>query len=452
MKKLKKIFGNFHLTWKFLIIFSIVIGVIVGILNRIPFLQNTSFQDIAIWLDMWIILAIFVIVNCKSSKEAVAKCFVFFLISQPLIYLTEIIINLINKNGDFTYLFVLYFRNYYIGAGWLFATFLTIPGAFIAYQIKKNNILSSLILSVATIYLSFVGAKGLVDTISNFPYHLINNLICLIMSYVLIFVILEKKKPRYIAIVLTFIGMLAGLGVALFLNSKPAYAYELLEIKPRVEIVDYIIENENIVNIEKGDSNDYVILKSSKEKGETEIKLIDKEENEYRYLITVDSKKMEIKSIGEELQMEDNKKIFKLESKSFGTITGKINKDSDFILEKNESNKYLLSSEKLNIKADIELERGYNNLAELKAKYIDKGYEEYNFETCSGCIYSKSNINTELDVCIVLNDIVENKPGEFLYLHLSKIDDKETNLKDIFDANFKEILNTIDYVPNYPER
>lgn len=124
---MKKLFGETKISWKFLIIFSVVIGVVVGGLNRIPFLRNTSFQDIAIVLDMWIILAIFVIVNCKSLKEAVAKCFVFFLISQPLIYFTEVIIDVFVSNSDFKTSLILYFRNYYYGAGWLFATILVIP-------------------------------------------------------------------------------------------------------------------------------------------------------------------------------------------------------------------------------------------------------------------------------------------------------------------------------------
>ena len=46
------------------------------------------------------ILAIFIIVNCKNSKDAIIKCFVFFLISQPLIYLVEIVIDTFINNGN----------------------------------------------------------------------------------------------------------------------------------------------------------------------------------------------------------------------------------------------------------------------------------------------------------------------------------------------------------------
>ena len=57
---MKKLFKTNKITWKNLLIFSILIGILVGIIDRIPILKNTSFQDIAIWVDIWIILAIFI--------------------------------------------------------------------------------------------------------------------------------------------------------------------------------------------------------------------------------------------------------------------------------------------------------------------------------------------------------------------------------------------------------
>ena len=83
---MKKIFKTNKITWKNLLIFSILIGILVGIIDRIPILKNTSFQDIGVTLDVWIIFAIIIIYNSKSIKEAILKTFTFFLISQPLIY------------------------------------------------------------------------------------------------------------------------------------------------------------------------------------------------------------------------------------------------------------------------------------------------------------------------------------------------------------------------------
>ena len=54
------------------------------------FLADTSLQDPGIYLEAWFVLALFVILNCGSALEAGKKCFVFFLISQPLIYLVQV--------------------------------------------------------------------------------------------------------------------------------------------------------------------------------------------------------------------------------------------------------------------------------------------------------------------------------------------------------------------------
>lgn len=289
---MKKLFGNTKITWKFLILFSIILGIGVGILNRIPFLKDTSFQDIAIVLDMWIILAIFMIINCKNVKEAIIKCFIFFLISQPLIYLTEVIIDCLFNNMNFIDRFTLYFKNYYIGAGWLYWTILTIPGAFIAYNIKKDNILSAIILSVATGYLSFVGTNGLINCILNhFPYHLINSLICLSMAFILIFVILNNKKSRIISIIINIIAII--LSIILFTKSlnKPINASD--EITLDCNILDYKVNDENIATALLDENDKTLHIYSSINTGITHI-TIKCDNNKYIYEVNSSSKSFDI--------------------------------------------------------------------------------------------------------------------------------------------------------------
>lgn len=273
MKTLKKIFSETKLTWKFLIIFSILIGLIVGILNEIPLLKNTSFQDIAIYLDMWIILAIFIISNCKNCKEAVLKTFIFFLVSQPMIYLTELIIDVIFKNVNFIDQFKIYFINYYIGAGWLIWTFLTIPGAAIAYQIKKNNIWSSLILSVATCFLAVVGAIGFIkSTLINFPYHILNSIICLIMAYLLIFIILENKKERIISLIITTVGLIVGIYIGINMFLAPKQGCEIIDFD--IKIVEYNVDNENVAKIYLDEEDNFATISSSNDTGKAVVEFI----------------------------------------------------------------------------------------------------------------------------------------------------------------------------------
>lgn len=300
MEKLRKLFGNTNITWKFLIVFSIIIGIGVGIINRIPVLENTSFQDIAIVLDMWIVLAIFIIVNCKTCKEAVAKCFIFFLISQPLIYLTEILINTFVYGANFKANFIEYFRNYYIGSGllngWLKWTFLTIPGAFVAYQIKKNNILAALVLSVATCYLAFSGTYGIINMFSNgtFPYHLLNSLLCLIMAYLLIFVILTNKKERIISVIITTIGIIISI-VFININLKtPIMTNYQYVFEEDVKMVECEVDNHDIADVLLSEDGKYMDVYSSSKVGTATIKTIDENGEEHYYIVNSTSKEFEV--------------------------------------------------------------------------------------------------------------------------------------------------------------
>ena len=52
---MKKIFGGLNITWTRLVIFAIIIGISVGLLNSVPFLRDTTVSDIATYFDFWIL-------------------------------------------------------------------------------------------------------------------------------------------------------------------------------------------------------------------------------------------------------------------------------------------------------------------------------------------------------------------------------------------------------------
>lgn len=290
---MKKLFTSVNISYKFLIIFSIIVGLLVGIINRIPILNNTSFQDIAIYLDMWVILAIFIIFNCKNSKEAMFKCFIFFLISQPLIYFTEIIIDVLFNNNSFIDKFVLYFNNYYIHNGWLLLTILTIPGSYIAYQVKKDNIFSGIILSVATGFLMFSGINFLLNCIFyKFPYHLLTGLTSIIMSIYFIFILLNKKSNKIISLIITIICGLLSIICFLNISNKPIIANEIIDINN--SNVTYNVDDEDIAILKIIDKELYVY--SNKKIGETIITINDGNELK-KYLVKSTSKNFTIKLI-----------------------------------------------------------------------------------------------------------------------------------------------------------
>ena len=82
---MKKLFGQLNLTWPKLVIFAVIAGVWTGAMAALPFTKDTSFADISISFEWWVLFGILIIVNSQSPVDSALKCFVFFLISQPLV-------------------------------------------------------------------------------------------------------------------------------------------------------------------------------------------------------------------------------------------------------------------------------------------------------------------------------------------------------------------------------
>lgn len=45
------------MTWRIVCGFAVIIGLYVGVINQIPILHDTSFQDIAVTLEWWVLFA-----------------------------------------------------------------------------------------------------------------------------------------------------------------------------------------------------------------------------------------------------------------------------------------------------------------------------------------------------------------------------------------------------------
>lgn len=286
---LKNLFGKTKISWRFLLIFSVTVGIFVGILARIPLFENTSFSDIAVVLDMWIVLAIFIIVNCETRKEAVEKTFVFFLISQPLIYLTEALLSSIFSGADFFGLTGEYFNNYYFhGGNWFFWTLLTLPGAALAFEIKKENLLASFILSVSTGFLAFVGGYGILNSIfRTFPNHLLNGILCLFFAFSLGFLILKSRRQKIINLAIS--GIFAVVGIVSFsvINFSNTPKTITLEYTEGTEISEIVSSDDSLVKIDIENGGKTLIFTSTGNYGSLEVEAKDK--NGEKHLYYVDS-------------------------------------------------------------------------------------------------------------------------------------------------------------------
>lgn len=212
MKVLKKIFGGINLTWPKLIIFAVVIGVYTGLINQVPFLYDTSLRDLAICFDRWVLFGILIIMNSKSNVDSALKCFVFFLISQPLIYLVEV--------PFLGWSVMQYYRN------WILWTILTLPMGFIGYYMKKDRpwgliILAPMLLLVGGHYSSYFG-----QMLFSFPFHLYSVIFCAGTLVLYSLCIFSDKRVKLAALIISGV-MIVGGTVYNFVK-PPVYSTDIL--------------------------------------------------------------------------------------------------------------------------------------------------------------------------------------------------------------------------------
>lgn len=205
---MKRIFGSWHMTWLRVILFAMAAGIYTGLVMLPPFLKETSFQDIGISYEWWVIFAVVLVVHCRRGWEAMLKCFVFFLISQPLVYLVEILFGALEFSQGW-----LYYRSI-----WLPMTFLTLPGGFIAYFCKKQNPLGAVILGLGNTIQAVMALHYFGVAFQHFPRHLLSALVSLASIFVMSFCIQKQRKnqiisllvPLVLAILLVVLAKLSG--------------------------------------------------------------------------------------------------------------------------------------------------------------------------------------------------------------------------------------------------
>lgn len=199
MQTLRKLFYEKKMTWPRVLIFAAAAAFLTAGLLILPFTAGTSFENIGVTFECWILFALIIILNCEHPLEAAAKTFVFFLLSQPLIYLLQVPFCRLGWE-----IFDYYRR-------WFFWTLATFPGAFAAWFIKKQKWFSALILSVATAYLAGQGVYFFQSTAAHFPHQLLSAIFCEVLAFGLCFVLLRGKRERLIALAVTALALLVAI-------------------------------------------------------------------------------------------------------------------------------------------------------------------------------------------------------------------------------------------------
>ena len=205
---MKRIFGDINLTWPKIVIMAIIIGIYTGTSLLIPITRDTSFSDLGATFEVWILFGIFIIMNSKTAKESALKCFIFFLISQPIVYFVQDLV-------EGTSLFWTYYKPWFI---W---TILCLPMGYIGYYMKKNKWWGLLILAPILVLLGYQYYYYLDKVMFAFPRHLLTILFCVITGLVYPLAIFEDKKIKIAGV--TISALIIIVFTVLGLGSKPVY-------------------------------------------------------------------------------------------------------------------------------------------------------------------------------------------------------------------------------------
>lgn len=288
MNKIKKLFGGIDLTFGRLIIFAICSGIYTSIMALIPTLSDTSFHDIAVTFEVWILFGIIIIMNSKSARDSAIKCFVFFLISQPLVYLIQVPFSSLGF-GIFVY-----YRY------WFIFTIFTIFMGYIGYYMKRDKWYSILIL---VCMLLFLGVSSyyfyLKELLFNFPYHLLTVLFCLVTMILYPLCIFSNKRNRVISLVISLLVIIV-FTIMVFCDRK-VYNATLLANGSYGVIFDdnssvYLDNDIGDVYIKYEEGfMDYVIEGNFKESGTANLVLIDKNGEEIVFEVNIGNDTFDIK-------------------------------------------------------------------------------------------------------------------------------------------------------------
>lgn len=277
MEKIKKLFFENEMSYKKVIILAIVSGVVTGLIMICPFLTKTSIGNIGVCFEMWILLAMYIILNCKKPLEAGIKTFIFFLISQPLVYLVQV------PFYETSWAIFSFYKN------WFIITLLTLPGGFIAFYTKKGNILSLLIYSVANFILMFIEFPAHFNSfISNPPYQLLACLFIVVISIMFTLLLFKDKKIVIVSLVLTVLFVIAGF---IYENYSSNNIYASVDTSLDVRLPIEIVETSEEIEVSLEGNTVTAVAHSY---GEYPITLIDGEGNLIQLQVIIAKDQMSI--------------------------------------------------------------------------------------------------------------------------------------------------------------
>ena len=260
------------MSWPVTVMYAVAAALLTSIFLILPVFKDTSFARMGVTFEAWIFFAVIIMANCRTPLESALKTFVFFLISQPLIYLIQVPFTVLGWQ------IFMYYRYWFI---W---TLLTLPMAYIGWYITKKNWLSLLILAPVLCCLTWLYVDGFRTAYSHFPRMLVMALFCLLQVLIYLYVFTEKTVQKLIGLVaplavmfaLTLITPEADINTTQFLPGDPVLSEDASVTVDDPEIT---------VQIEKT-GEDSMIGIQAKKYGTTAFTITDGG-NEYHYSLEI---------------------------------------------------------------------------------------------------------------------------------------------------------------------
>ena len=268
-----RVYGGIRFSWPGVILYAVGAAVLTTVFLVFPLFKGTSFARMGETLEAWIFFAVLIIANAESPLDSALKTFVFFLISQPLIYLFQV---------PFSWQGWGLFQYYRY---WFILTLCTFPAAFIGWYIRKKNWLSLLILMPVLLLLAYLCKDVVKQVIHAFPHLLVMLLFCVLQILLYLYAFTEKRSQR-IAGALVLIAVLAAM--VLMPKQVDFFSSQFLPDDPVLtEQAAVTVEDPGIAEISvSGTGEDSTVLIHVHAYGETAFSIRDGE-RDYPYTIHI---------------------------------------------------------------------------------------------------------------------------------------------------------------------
>ena len=228
----EKVYGGWNMSWPTVILFAVATAVLSAVFLLIPIFQHTSFARMGETFEAWIFFAILIMANCKTPLDCALKTFVFFVVSQPLIYLIQV------PFSEMGWGLLDYYRF------WIVWTLLTFPMAYIGWYIRERNWLSLLILAPILLALTFDSVNAFVFASRHFPYLIVTALFCLAQVLIYLYRFTQNRWQKLIGFAVPLLVVVVALLI------RPGVDLTVTTLLPD----DVVLTENAVVDTEEGET------------------------------------------------------------------------------------------------------------------------------------------------------------------------------------------------------